>query len=138
MKNHITVLHIFLHGFFLISGNLFSLIVAVAILQIASTNSTLVAQFIIALIINLGIYLLVYKLMKGIQKEIMEINDYFMFLTTLLISLALLPVVLNPLHYMSSGKWSTFDVFLATWPFQFVVNGLCLIFNYFILQKDRT
>jgi len=135
MKERNAVLRIILHGFFLISTNLFSLIAAIAFIQLTSAEFNKISQAAIALIINLAIYLLVYKLMHGIQKEIMEIDDYSMFIIILLISMALLPAVFYPLQYMSSGNWSSFDNIINTWIFQVVVNGLCLTINHFVLDK---
>lgn len=75
--------------------------------------------------------------MFNVQKEIMEIDDFFMLATILMISLALLPAIFYPLHYLTQGYWSSFDNLLATWPFQIVVNGLCLIMNYFIFSNRK-
>ena len=135
MNKWSSLLRILLHGFFLISANLFSIITAFAIIQFVSTDTDKIIQSFIALIINVGIYIFVFRLMNGIQEEIMKIDDFSMFAIILLVSLALLPAIFYPMHYLTQGYWSSFDNLLATWPYQIVVNGLCLVINFFIMKR---
>lgn len=137
MNKRFSLLRIMLHGFFLISVNLFSIMAAFAIIQISSAGTDKILQASIALVINIGVYLTVFRLMSGIQKEIMKIDNFSMFVVILLISLALLPAVFYPLHYLKQSYWSSFDNLLATWPFQLIVNGLCLVLNFFILRSKK-
>ncbi len=137
MNKRFSILRILLHGFFLISANLFSLIVAFAIIQFFSTDTDKVIQSFIALIINVGIYIIVFKLMNGIQEEIMRIDDFSMFAIIFLVSLSLLPAIFYPMHYLTQGYWSSFDNLLAMWPYQMIVNGLCLVINFFILKRKN-
>ena len=137
MNQRISLLRILLHGFFMVSVNLFSIMVAFSFVQITSLGADRLIQGSVALIINVIIYLVVYKLMYRVQKEIMEIDNPFMLAVILMISLALLPAIFYPLHYLTQGYWSSFDNLLATWPFQIVVNGLCLIMNYFIFSSRK-
>lgn len=137
MNKRISILRILLHGFFLVSVNLFSIMVAFTFVQVTSLDTDRLIQGSVALVINTIIYFAVYKLMFNVQKEIMEIDDFFMLATILMISLALLPAIFYPLHYLTQGYWSSFDNLLATWPFQIVVNGLCLIMNYFIFSNRK-
>jgi len=132
-----SLLRILLHGFFLISTNLFSIIAAFAIVQLASIDPDKLLQSSIALIINIGVYLLVFKMMHSVQEEIMKIDNFSMFAIILLISLALLPSVFYPLHFLTQGYWSSFDNLPATWPFQLIVNGLCLVLNYYIFSGSK-
>lgn len=138
MKNRSSLLRILLHGFFLISANLFSVMAAFAIVQIIAIDAEKILQSSIAMIINIGVYLAVYKLMNGIQKEVMKIDNFSMFAIILLVSLALLPSVFYPMHYLTQGKWSSFDNLIVTLPFQLIVNGICLVFNYFIFSKQKS
>ena len=131
------ILRILLHAFFLISVNLFSIIGAFVFIQIFGNGSDKLIQSAVAMVINLLIYVAVFKLMNNIQKEIMEIDNLSMFIVTLLVSLALLPSVFYPMHYLTQGNWSTFDNILATWPYQLVVNGICLTLNYFMLSGSK-
>jgi uncharacterized membrane protein YjfL (UPF0719 family) len=135
MKNNNPVLGILLHGFFLVSVNLFSLAGAFALLHISSIPSDKLIQASIALCVNLVVYMIVYSLMKAVQKELIEITDFAMLSTVFLISLALMPVIFYPLHFAARGSWSTFDNLLAIWPFQMLVNGLCLVLNFFVLSR---
>ena len=135
MNKRLSIFRILLHGFFLISVNLFSMIAAFAIIQFVSTDTDKIIQSFIALIINVGIYIFVFRLMNGIQEEIMKIDDFSMFAIILLVSLALLPAIFYPMHYLTQGNWSPFDNLLATWPYQVVVNGLCLVINFFIMKR---
>ena len=135
MKKRISILRILLHSFFLVSANLFSVAMAFAIVQIASLPADKVIQASIALSLNLLIYISVFNIMKGVQKEIMEIDDFSMMSTIFLVSLALLPAVFYPLHYATKGYWSSFNNLLAIWPYQMVVNGLCMVLNYFFLKR---
>ena len=135
MRKSITVLGVLLHGFFLVSVNLFSLAVAFAVVQIASLPPNKLLQSGVALSVNLIIYYLVYRLMKQVQKELIVIEDFAMFATVFLISLALMPAFFYPLHFATRGSWSTFDNILAIWPFQILANGLCLVFNFYILSR---
>ena len=137
MDKRFSLLRILLHGFFLISANLFSIMAAFAIIQVVSAGPDKFFQASIALIINVGVYLVVYMLMSGIQKEIMKIDNFSMLGVILLISLALLPAIFYPLHYLTQGYWSSFDNLLATWPFQLIVNGLCLVLNFYILKSKK-
>ena len=138
MKSWSSLLRILLHGFFLVSANLFSIMVAFVIIQFFSSGPDKILQSSIALVINLGVYLVVFKLMNGIQREIMKIDDFSMFAIILLISLALLPSVFYPLHFLMQGNWSSVDNLLATWPYQLIVNGLCLVLNYFIFSRRKS
>ena len=138
MKSWSSLLLILLHGFFLVSANLFSIMTAFVIIQFFSSGPDKILQSSIALIINLGVYLVVFKLMNGIQKEIMKIDDFSMFAIILLISLALLPSVFYPLHFLMQGYWSSVDNLLATWPYQLIVNGLCMVLNYFIFSRQKS
>jgi hypothetical protein len=135
MKTGITILGILLHGFFLVAVSLFSLAIALAMLQITSLPPNKLIQSGIALSVNLAIYVLVFALIKQIQRELIEVRDFAMLSTIFVISLALLPVVFNPLNYAARGNWSTFDSLLAIWPYQMLANGLCLALNFFIFTK---
>ena len=137
MNKQSSLLHILLHGFFLISANLFSVMVAFVIVQVALLNEERIVQSSLALVINIGIYWLVYKVMSRIQEEIMRIDNFSMFAIILLVSLALLPAIFYPMNYLAQGYWSPFDNLLVTWPFQLVVNGLCLVMNYYLLQSEK-
>ena len=137
MNKRSSLLRILLHGFFLISANLFSVMVAFVLVQVALLNEEKIIQSSLALVINIGIYWLVYKVMSRIQEEIMRIDNFSMFAIILLVSLALLPAIFYPMHYLTQGYWSSFDNLLATWPFQLVVNGLCLVMNYYLLQGEK-
>ncbi len=137
MKDHSSILKILLHGFFLISANLFSIMAAVVIIQLTSFESNRLVQSSIALIINIITYLIVFKLMSGLQKDIMKIDNFSMFAIILIISLALLPSVFYPIHFLTHRDWGNIDNLLATWPFQFIVNGICLVLNLFILKSSR-
>lgn len=137
MNKKISILRILLHGFFLVSANLFSVAIAFVVVQISSLPSDPIIQGSVALLVNLIVYILVYKIMIGVQKSIMQIDDFSMLSTIFLVSLALLPAVFYPLHFITQGNWSSFDNLLAIWPFQMIVNGLCLILNYFIISKKK-
>ena len=134
MNKRSALLRIPLHGFFLISSNLFSVMAAFVIVLITEISEDLI-QSTLALLINLGLYLLVYKLLNGIQEGIMKIDNFSMFAIIFLVSLALLPAVFYPMQYLIQGYWSSFDNLLAIWPFQIFVNGLCLVMNYFFLRR---
>jgi hypothetical protein len=135
MQKQSAILRILLHAFFLISVNLFSVAAAVLAIYLMKTDAGEMAQSGIALLINLMIYLLIYWLMRGIGAMIMQIDDFSMLAIILLSSLALFPAVFYPLHFLIKGAWSSFDDILSVWPFQFIVNGLCLVGNYFILSR---
>ena len=137
MKKKISILRILLHGFFLVSANLFSVAIAFVVVQISFLPSDRIIQGSIALLVNLIVYVIVYKIMNGVQKSIMEVDDFSMLSTVFLVSLALLPAVFYPLHFITQGNWSSFENLLAIWPFQMIVNGLCLILNYFIFSKRK-
>lgn len=137
MKSWSSLLRILLHGFFLVSANLFSIMLAFVIIQSFLEEPDKIIQSSIALIINLLVYLVVFKLMNGVQKELMRIDNYSMFAIILLISLALLPSVFYPLHFLTQGYWSSVDNLLAMWPYQIIVNGLCLVLNFYILSGKK-
>lgn len=137
MKNRLEILSVLLHGVFLVSANMFSAIVSFVVVQGLTLPSDRIIQSSIALIINLGIYFAVYKLMFGVQKEIMKIDGFSMFAILLLISLALLPAIFHPFYYLTHGHWSSLDNLFTIWPFQLIVNGLCLVLNYYILSKQK-
>lgn len=111
--------------------------VAFVAVQILSIPSDKLVQGSIALAINLLIYTLVFKIMNGIQKELMRLENISMMITVLLISLALLPAIFYPLHYLTQGYWSSFDNLLSTWPFQLLLNALCVVLNYFFLSRKK-
>ncbi len=137
MNKWSSLLRILLHSFFLISANLFSVMVAFVVVQVAVIDEEKIIQSSLALVINIGVYCLVYKIMHGIQEDVMKIDDYSMFAIILLVSLALLPTIFYPMHYLTQGYWSSFDNLLTTWPFQLIVNGLCLVLNFFIISTPK-
>jgi len=128
-------IRIVLHGFFLISLNLFALVSAVIIMIFVGIQQGEWFQAGIALIVDLGLYYLVFKLMAGIQKTVMQIDDFTMLAIILMASLALFPSIFYPLQYLMKGEWVNFSKILEIWPFQFIVNGLCLVFNYFFYDS---
>jgi len=111
--------------------------VAFVVVQVAVIDEEKIIQSSLALVINIGVYWLVYKIMHGIQEDVMKIDDFSMFAIILLISLALLPAIFYPMHYLTQGYWSSFDNLLTTWPFQLIVNGLCLVLNFFIISTPK-
>jgi hypothetical protein len=137
MQKQTAILRILLHAFFLISVNLFSVTMAVLILHLMKIDSNEMVQSGISLGINLLIYLAIDRLMKAMQSEVMKIDDFAMMTIVLLSSLALLPAVFYPLHFLIKNEWSSFDNVLKVWPFQLIVNGLCLVINFFILSKRK-
>jgi hypothetical protein len=131
-------LRIVLHGFFLISLNLFALMSAVIIMIIGGIQQGEWLRSVLALSVDLGIYILVFKVMAGIEKSLMQIDDFNMFAFILIASLALFPTIYYPMQYMIKGEWVNFNQILEIWPFQLIVNGLCLIVNYFFIDwKSR-
>jgi hypothetical protein len=138
MKSNSAILRILLHGFFLISVNLFSVMAAVVLMRAFSIPSNGILQSGIVLAVDLGIYILIYKVMNAVQKEVMRIDDISMLVVILLTSLALFPAVFYPIHYVTKGYWNSFENILAIWPFQLMVNGICLVMNYFIITKSRS
>lgn len=132
-----SILRILLHGFFLVSLNLFSIMAAFVFVQISPIQSDRLIQGSVALLINVIIYFVVYRLMREVQEEIMRIEDFTMLAIILLTSLALLPAIFYPLHYLTQGYWSSLDNLISTWPFQLLVNGLCLVMNYFIFYRRK-
>lgn len=131
-------LRIVLHGFFLISLNLFALMSAVIIMIIWGIQQGEWLRSVLALSVDLGIYILVFKVMAGIEKSLMQIDDFNMFAFILIASLALFPTIYYPMQYMIKGEWVNFNQILEIWPFQLIVNGLCLIVNYFFIDwKSR-
>jgi len=137
MNKWSSLLRILLHSFFLISANLFSVMVAFVVVQVAVIDEEKIIQSSLALVINIGVYWLAYKIMHGIQEDVMKIDDYSMFAIILLVSLALLPTIFYPMYYFTQGYWSSFDNLLTTWPFQLIVNGLCLVLNFFIISTPK-
>ena len=137
MNKKTDILRMLLHGFFLVSTNLLSVMAAFVAVKVFSIPTDKIIQGSIALFINVIIYVVVFKIMNGIQKELMSLDNFSMMITVLLISLALLPAVFYPLHYLTQGYWSSFDNLLATWPYQLLVNGICLVLNYFIFPAKK-
>lgn len=137
MSKKTDILRILLHGFFLVSTNLFSVMAAFVAVKMLSLPTERIIQSSIALVINVIIYIVVFRIMAGIQKGIMGLDNFSMMITVLLISLALLPAVFYPLHYLTQGYWSSFNNLMATWPFQLLVNGICLVLNYFIFSTKE-
>lgn len=138
MKNRSAGVRIVLHSFFLISLNLFSVMAAVLFLHFVGEKSDEFWQTIAASLINLGLYVIIFKLMYGIQKEVMKIDDFSMLSIILISSLALFPAVFYPLHFLTKGYWNTFDNILEFWPFQLIVNALCLVLNHYFLSKSKS
>lgn len=137
MSKKTDILRILLHGFFLVSTNLFSVMATFVAVKMLSLPTERIIQSSIALVINVIIYIVVFRIMAGIQKGIMGLDNFSMMITVLLISLALLPAVFYPLHYLTQGYWSSFNNLMATWPFQLLVNGICLVLNYFIFSTKE-
>ena len=135
MKNWLSVLSIILHSFFVVATNLFSIGIAFAATQFTSLSSGRIGQAVMALVINLVIYVLVFKIMRVVQKELIEINEVAKLSTVFLVSLALLPAIFYPMYFLTQGYWSSFENVQAIWPYQMVANGLCLLTNYFIVKR---
>lgn len=136
MKIRLSIFSILLHGFFIVAANLFSIAIAFALIQIASLSAGKLMQSLIALSINIVIYIGVFKIMRAVQRELIEINDIAKMTTVYLISLAMLPAAFYPMYFLTQGHWSTFENVLAVWPFQIVANGICLLLNYSIVKKS--
>jgi hypothetical protein len=134
-KKNGSVLGILLHGIFLVSLNLFSVMLAVVLSKTGISGMGQVFHSAAALIVNIGIYVLVYRIMGGFNTEIMLIENLSAFTVILGISLALLPVVFFPMHYLTLGSAGSFNQLMKVWPYQLTVNGLCLVLNYFMLSK---
>lgn len=124
-----------LHAAFLVVLNLFSQNFYVIASHIVSIHSGPIIQSVLTMLINVAIYAGVFHLMSVIDKEIMTIADFSMLAIIWLSSMALLPVFYYPLHYSISGSWNNFDFFLEFWPYQLIVNGLCLVMNFFIIKR---
>ncbi len=129
------LLRILLHGFFMVSVNLFSVMVAFAIAVIFSLGNGEIVHATLALVLNLVVYLTVYSLMRSVESGIMRIDSWSMLMAILMISLAMLPAVYYPIYYFTHGGWSSFDNLITTWPFQIIVNSICLVLNFFIVGK---
>lgn len=134
MKPAQKVLPILLHGFFMISVNLFSAMAAVLFLHLVHLSSTRWMEASIALVINVVVYFGVYKLMKNIEPRILRLDDVLMLLMVLVMSLALLPTVYYPMYYLMHGGWSSLDNLWSIWPYQVMANGICLILNFYVLS----
>ena len=137
MKKDASLTRILLHAFFLISLNLFSSILALLIVQVFGVNSSTLLQSGIAIFLNFIVYLLIFGLMKGIDAKIMRIDDFQMLAIILISSMALLPVIYLPMNYLIKGYWVGIDQLFEIWPYQLVVNGLCVIMNFFVLSKRK-
>ena len=110
---------------------------AILIVQLSGLGSEKIIQSSIALLVNTLVYFMVYKLMVGIHSDIMEIDNFSMLSIVLLISLALLPTLFYPIDFLMNGSWGSIDRMINTWPFQLIVNGICLVLNYFLLSKRK-
>lgn len=124
-----------LHAAFLVVLNLFSHNFFVIASHIVSLHSGPIIQSVLTMLSNVAIYAGVFHLMSVIDKEMMNIADFSMLAILLLTSMALLPVFYYPLHYSISGSWNNFNFFLEFWPYQLIVNGLCLVMNFFLLNR---
>ncbi len=131
------MIRIVLHAVFLIALNLFSLISGVITTIFLSNFQNDLAQSGIALIFNIAFYLLIFKFMTGIQKEVMHIDNLSMLVIMLISSLVLFPVVFIPLQYMISGNWQSLEIVWKISPFLLITNGLCLLINFYFLT-DRS
>ena len=67
----------------------------------------------------------------------MRIDDRSMLIIVLLASLAFMPFLYFPLNYMIKGYWVDLKQIYSIWPYQFAVNGVCLIMNFFVLTKKK-
>jgi hypothetical protein len=92
-------------------------------------------KLIMALIINGSVYILIFKLMSGIQKDIMKVGGMIMLFIILLISLILFPAIFYPIHFLIKGEGPDFTIILKHWSFQVLVNGMCLFLNFTLLSK---
>lgn len=119
----------------MVSVNLFSIMVAFAIVIVFSLSDNKIVQATLALILNLIVYLAIYNLMCRVESTIMKVDNWSMLMSILMVSLAMLPVVYYPVYYFTHGGWSSFDNLMTTWPFQVIVNSLCLVLNFFIVGK---
>ncbi len=135
MDKRSSLLPILLHGFFLVSVNLFSVMVAFVIIMGFSSGDDKIVHASLALILNVIVYLAVYSLMNQVEPAIMKINNWSMLMAILMVSLAILPIVYYPVFYFIHGDWSPFDNLMAIWPYQVIVNGLCLVLNFFVVGK---
>lgn len=137
-KRNGSVLGVLLHGIFLVSLNLFSVMLALVFSKTGFLGMEQVFHSVAALIVNIAIYVLVYRIMRGFSTEIMLIENLSAFMVILGISLALLPVIFFPMHYMTHGSAGSFNQLMKVWPYQLIVNGLCLFLNYFIFSKHTS
>jgi len=134
-KIHTASLKVVLNGLFLISLNLFSLMLITVIMVIARIDAGELVRMSSAFLLNLGIYTLVFYLMNNVQEDIMALVDMRMLSIILISSIALLPAVFLPLNYLLKGEWTRINTLFELWPFQIFVNGLCLLTNRYLLSK---
>ena len=131
-----TILRILLHGFFLMSLNLFSIIVSIVLFRSVSIAEGGLMHSAVLLLINVSVYLLVLLLIRNMKSDVMDIDDFSMLAITLMISMALLPLFYHPLYFLVRGYWSSLGNLVLVWTFQIVANGLCLVLNHFWLNKN--
>ncbi len=125
-----------LHATFLIALNLFSVNAVFILSHVLSIHMGTIVQAISAILFNVAGYYLIFRLMASLGIKVMKIDDFSMLAIILLTSLALLPAIYYPLHYTIQGYWNSFDFFVEFWPYQLIVNGLCVVMNFFILIKS--
>ena len=137
MDRYSSIIRILLHSLFLISLNLFSTILALLVSHLFAVEFDHFWQSFLTYIINLSLYIIIYRIMKSIQEEVMKIDDRSMLVIILLASLAFMPFVYFPLNFMIKGYWVELQQIYAIWPYQFAVNAVCLIMNFFVLTKKK-
>ncbi len=129
-------LKILLHGMFLTVLDLCAIVFSVVLFLMAGINtSNVVYQTGLAVAVSLLLYFVIYYFIRTSGYDIMNLEDLKMTIVVLVISIALLPAIYYPMHYITHGYWSTLHNMLANWPFQLVVNSTCLAGNLYFVKN---
>lgn len=129
-------LKILLHGMFLTVLDLCAVVFSAVLLMIIGINASgIVYQMVVAIAVGLLLYFAIYYFIRSGGYDIMQLEDLKMLVVVLVISMALLPAIYYPLHYVTHGYWSSFHSMLVNWPFQFMVNSICLAGNFYFIKS---
>ena len=129
------VFKIILHSFILAVINIISIIFGFGIYHFLMQYNQLAIQIPIAALFSIIVFttwIVVIKY-KNITKIFPE--GWLQFLLILLFSLAWIPVIFVPLHYITPGYLTFYGNIYLNWVFQIPINIIIILIAYFIISK---
>ncbi len=132
------VFRVILHSFILSMVNIISILFGFGVYHFFMDYNQLSIQVPVGAVFSIIVFIswVIILKYKGVSWLLLE--SRLEPLLILLLSLAWLPVIFIPLHYLTQGYLTTFGNIYVHWIFQIPVNLIIVIIFYFIMFTGST